>query len=61
MKMKMTNLLVLFGATSALLTISISMQASETDDRIESSAAKSYVFKTYLRTIPSKPSPKTAW
>ena len=49
MKMKMTNLLVLFGATSALLTISISMQASETDDRIESSAAKSYVFKTYLK------------
>jgi hyperosmotically inducible periplasmic protein len=47
--MKMTNLLVLLGATSALLTTSTSTQASDTDSRIESSAAKSYVFKTYLR------------
>ncbi|HUD49193.1 MAG TPA: BON domain-containing protein [Candidatus Baltobacteraceae bacterium] len=45
----MTNLLVLLGATSALLTTSTSTQASDTDSRIESSAAKSYVFKTYLR------------
>lgn len=49
MKMKMTNLLALFGATSALLTTSTSLRASDTDDRIESSAAKSYVFKTYLK------------
>jgi osmotically-inducible protein OsmY len=49
MKMKMTNLLALFGATSALLTTSTSMRASDTDERIESSAAKSYVFKTYLK------------
>jgi len=47
--MKMTNLLVLFGATSALLTSGTSLRASDTDDRIESSAAKSYVFKTYLK------------
>ena len=47
--MKMTNLLVLFGATGALLTTSTSMQASDTDKKIESSAAKSYVFKTYLK------------
>jgi len=45
----MTNLLVLFGATGALLTTSTSMRASDTDKRIESSAAKSYVFKTYLK------------
>jgi len=49
MKMKMTNLLALFGATSALLTTSTSMRASDTDSRIESSAAKSYVFKTCLK------------
>jgi osmotically-inducible protein OsmY len=49
MKMKMTNLLVLFGATSALLTTSTSLRASSTDDRIEASAGKSYVFKTYLK------------
>jgi osmotically-inducible protein OsmY len=47
--MKMTNLLVLLGATSALFATSTSMKASDTDSRIESSAAKSYVFKTYLK------------
>ena len=47
--MKMTNLLVLFGATGALLTTSTSMRASDTDERIESSAGKSYVFRTYLK------------
>src|SRR5208282_986799 len=49
MRMKMTNLLVLLGATSALFATSTSMKASDTDSRIESSAAKSYVFKTYLK------------
>jgi hyperosmotically inducible periplasmic protein len=34
--------------TSALLLASSSLRASETDDRIESSAKKSYVFKHYL-------------
>jgi hyperosmotically inducible periplasmic protein len=33
----------------ALLAISVPVQASKIDDRIESSAKKSYVFKTYLK------------
>jgi hyperosmotically inducible protein len=33
----------------ALLSISMPVHASKTDDRIESSARKSYVFKTYLK------------
>ena len=33
----------------ALLVTSTSLRASDTDSRIESSAAKSYVFKTYLK------------
>jgi hyperosmotically inducible periplasmic protein len=49
MKMKMTGLLGLFAATGAILTTSTSLQASDTDTRIEASAAKSYVFKTYLK------------
>jgi hyperosmotically inducible periplasmic protein len=49
MKMKMTGLLSLFAATSAILSTSTSMQASDTDTRIESSAKKSYVYKTYLK------------
>ncbi len=48
MKIKTTKLLALFGATSVLLTAAASVRASDTDERIESSAAKSYVFKTYL-------------
>jgi hyperosmotically inducible periplasmic protein len=35
-------------AASVLLLASTPLRASETDDRIESSAKKSYVFKTYL-------------
>jgi len=46
--MKMTSLLGLFAATTTLLTGSTSLRASDTDAAIESSAAKSYVFKTYL-------------
>jgi hyperosmotically inducible protein len=49
MKMKSTCSLALLAATSALLVTSASVGASETDDRIESSARKSYVFKTYLK------------
>ena len=40
--------LALVVATGALLVASTSLRASETDDRIESSAKKSHVFKTYL-------------
>ena len=49
MKMKSTYSLALLAATSALLVTSASLRASDTDSRIESSAAKSYVFKTYLK------------
>jgi osmotically-inducible protein OsmY len=49
MKMKINGLLPLFAATSAILITSASLRASDTDDRIESSAGKSYVFKTYLK------------
>jgi len=49
LKMKMTGLLALCAATSAILATSTSSRASQTDDRIETTAAKSYVFKTYLK------------
>ena len=39
----------LMVAAVALLVISAPVHASKTDDRIESSARKSYVFKTYLK------------
>jgi len=41
--------LALLAATGALLVTSTSLRASDTDDRIESSAKKSHVFKTYLK------------
>ena len=47
--MKSTCSLALLAATSALLVTSPYARASDTDSRIESSAAKSYVFKTYLK------------
>ncbi|MFZ0825858.1 MAG: BON domain-containing protein [Verrucomicrobiia bacterium] len=47
--MKSTYSLTLLAATSALLVTSAPLRASDTDSRIESSAAKSYVFKTYLK------------
>jgi osmotically-inducible protein OsmY len=37
------------AATGALLVTGTAVLAAETDDRIESSAKKSYVFKTYLK------------
>lgn len=46
--MKVIHSAVLTAAALALLAISISAYASDTDDRIESSARESYVFKTYL-------------
>jgi len=49
MKMKVTGILVLFAAASALLITSAPLLAADTDSRIESSASKSYVFKTYLK------------
>jgi hyperosmotically inducible protein len=45
--MKSTYSLALM-ATSILLVSTAPLRATETDDRIESSAKKSYVFKTYL-------------
>jgi hyperosmotically inducible protein len=45
--MKSTYSLALM-ATSLLLVSTAPLRANETDDRIESSAKKSYVFKTYL-------------
>src|ERR1019366_2741632 len=49
MKMKSSCSLALLAATSALLVTSAPLRAADTDSRIESSAAKSYVFKTYLK------------
>ncbi len=47
--MKSTCTLALLAATGALLLTNAPLHATEMDDRIESSAAKSYVFKTYLK------------
>ena len=49
MKMKAIYSAALMAAAIALLVISVPVYASKTDDRIESSARKSYNFKTYLK------------
>lgn len=49
MKLKSSHPLALLTLTSALLIPSGLLRASDTDDRIESTAQKSYVFKTYLK------------
>jgi hyperosmotically inducible protein len=49
MKIKATIPIALLAATSALFVTSSTVRASDTDDRIESTATKSYVFKTYLK------------
>jgi hyperosmotically inducible periplasmic protein len=49
MKMKSTYPFALSVIAGALLITSPSLRASSTDSRIESSAAKSYVFKTVLK------------
>jgi osmotically-inducible protein OsmY len=49
MKIKSSYTLALLMATSTLLVSSTSLRASDLDDRIESSAKKSHVFKTYLK------------
>jgi len=48
MKIKLTYPFALL-AVGAILVSNTSLRASDTDDRIESSAKKSYVFKTYLK------------
>jgi osmotically-inducible protein OsmY len=47
--MKTRYIVALMVAAAALLVISMPVYASKIDDRIESSAKKSYVFKTYLK------------
>ncbi|MGA2281187.1 MAG: BON domain-containing protein [Verrucomicrobiota bacterium] len=47
--MKSTYPLAIIMAAGAILVTSAPLRASDTDSRIESSAAKSYVFKTYLK------------
>ncbi len=47
--MKAIHSAVLMAAAFALLVISVPVHGSNTDDRIESSARKTYVFKTYLK------------
>jgi osmotically-inducible protein OsmY len=49
MKMKAIYSISLMVAAVALLVTSVPVHASTMDDRIESSARKSYVFKTYLK------------
>ena len=49
MKMKAKYSLSLLVASAALLALSVPVHASTIDNRIESSAKKSYVFKTYLK------------
>jgi osmotically-inducible protein OsmY len=48
--MKVMQRVVLMAVSLALLAISMPVQASEMDRRIESSARKSYAFETYLQT-----------
>jgi hyperosmotically inducible periplasmic protein len=47
--MRSRYLAILSAAAFVLLSTAVSLHASKIDDRIESSAAKSYVFKTYLK------------
>ncbi|MDO8723333.1 MAG: BON domain-containing protein [Syntrophales bacterium] len=47
--MKMKYSVALLVAAFAMMATSAPLRASEMDDRIESSAKKSYVFKTYLK------------
>jgi len=48
--MKVMCRVILMVAAVALFAISMPAHASKMDDRIESSARKSYVFETYLKT-----------
>ena len=49
MKIKTVYTLALIVAAAVLFVTSIPLHASKTDNRIESSAKNSYVFKTYLK------------
>src|ERR1039457_5495426 len=49
MKLKTTHTLALLAAVSTMLMTSAPLRAADTDSRIESSAAKSYTFKTTLK------------
>ena len=49
MKMKSMFPLTLAAVVSTMLITSAPLRAADTDSRIESSAAKSYTFKTYLK------------
>ena len=49
MKIRMKYYAVLLVVVVAMLAASVNVYASKMDDRIESSAKKSYVFKTYLK------------
>jgi len=49
MKMKSITSLALLAAMGAMFITSVAVCASEMDDRIESAAKESYVFKTYLK------------
>jgi len=49
MKFTSTHSLALLAVAGTLFIAGTGLRASETDDRVESDAAKSYVFKTYLK------------
>ena len=46
---RLYRLVVIMAAAVALLVLSMPVQASQMDDRIESTARNSYVYKTYLQ------------
>jgi len=48
--MKVVQRIALMAVSAALFATSMPVQASTLDDRVESSARNSYVFKTYLQT-----------
>jgi osmotically-inducible protein OsmY len=49
MRTNTNAILSLFVAISGIMVTSAPLRAADTDDRIESAAAKSYIFKTYLK------------
>jgi hyperosmotically inducible protein len=49
MKIKSSHTLALLATVSTMLITSAPVRAADTDSRIDSSAAKSYTFKTYLK------------
>jgi hyperosmotically inducible protein len=49
MKIRTMFHLSAIGATTLILAISIPLRAADTDDKIESTAKKSYVYKTFLK------------